>query len=220
MKKEADKKQEQKREIGFFAVINIISGVIVLCFSILTLIMSIYSAAALFFVLAVFLFLPRKITKISNWLKFLIGIVVFFIIAIIAGVNLPTIEKEIVTHNLNENFVITSKNINYSVIIYNITKEKDIVLNGQAKTTSGFFLFINGAMTNLGKDPAGPSFYNSLEDSKNNTYTYIGYNFGEGLLQPNLKRSFYYIYETPSDASGLKFGITDDYKSHIISLGS
>ena len=61
-----------------------------------------------------------------------------------------------------------------------------------------------------GNATGGFGVYASLTDNQNNTYTVLGYNFGEGALQPNLKRTFFYIFETPKDASGLEFTVTED----------
>ena len=62
------------------------------------------------------------------------------------------------------------------------------------------------------KVPVNFGAYVGMADSQNNSYEVLGYNLGDGSLQPNLKKEFYYIFETPEQATGLKFIITQDIK--------
>jgi len=212
MKKEVQKKEVQKKEVGFITVINIIVGIIIAIFCLLTLIIGLYLISALFLILAVFIFLPQKILKFSKWLKLLIGVVGFFVLLAIVGLNMPSQEPEFEAYSLNEPFILVYNKVNFSMIIYNATKEDTIILNEEERTSEGVFIKINGVLTNLENVAAGFGVYASLTDNQNNTYTVLGYNFGEGALQPNLKRTFFYIFETPKDASGLKFTLTEDNK--------
>ena len=212
MKKEVQKKEVQKKEVGFITVINIIVGIIIAIFCLLTLIIGLYLISALFLILAVFIFLPQKILKFSKWLKLLIGVVGFFVLLAIVGLNMPSQEPEFEAYSLNEPFILVYNKVNFSMIIYNATKEDTIILNEEERTSEGVFIKINGVLTNLENVAAGFGVYASLIDNQNNTYTVVGYNFGEGALQPNLKRTFFYIFETPKDASGLKFTLTEDNK--------
>jgi len=220
MKKEVQKKEVQKKEVGFITVINIIVGIIIAIFFILTLIMGLYLVSALFLILAVFIFLPQKILRFSKWLKLLIGVVGFFVLLAIVGLIMPSQEPVFVQYSLNEPFILSYKKINVSMVVYNATKEDTILLDGEEKTTVGIFIKINGALTNLGNAASDFGVYTSLTDSQNNSYTTLGYNFGEGALQPNLRKNFYYIFEVPKQSSGLTFVITTDNKQlNAIDLG-
>lgn len=221
MKKEVKKKEAGKREVGFITVINIIAGIILLLFGMLLFIIPSYIAAIAFIILGIFLLLPQKILKFSKWLKLLIVIIGFFVIVVIQGINLPSSQLEIEHYNLNENFLLTYKNLNFSMVIYNVSKEDSISIDGEEKTTTGFFLRINGGLTDIGTASSSDfSAYTGLEDSQNNSYELLGYNFGVGPFQPNLKKDFFYIFEIPKEAVGLKFYISEDKKLfRIIDLG-
>ncbi len=208
------KKEVKKKEVGFITVINIIVGVILAIFCLLTLIMGLYLIGALFLVLAVFIFLPQKILKFSKWLKLLIGVVGFFVLLAIVGLNMPSQEPVFVQYSLNEPFILSHKEINISMVVYNATKENTIILNGEEITSEGIFIKINGALTNLEKSPVNIEIGVGIVDNQNNSYTYLGYNLGEGPLQPNLRREIFFIFEVPKQASGLKFIIEED-KRHF-----
>jgi hypothetical protein len=214
------KKEAEKKEVGFITVINVIVGIIIAVFCVLALIMGLYWIGAGFFVLAAFIFLPQKILKFSKWLKLLICVVGFFVLLAIVGMNLPSQEPEFTSYNLNELFIINYNEVNISMVIYNATKEDKIILNGEERTSEGTFIKVNGALTNLGKSPTGVETNILLMDNQNNSYNIIGYNLGEGALQPNLKRDIFYIFEVSNEAAGLRFIVAED-KTHFkeISLG-
>src|SRR4030042_842562 len=141
MKKEV---KEEKKEVGFITVINIIAGVILAIFSLLTLIIKLFLPAGLFFILAVFIFFPQKFFKFNKWLKLLIAVVGFVAAITIAGYTLPSQQPQFVNYELNEEFIISYNKINFSMMVYNSTKEDKISLDGQGKTTNGVFLLVRG----------------------------------------------------------------------------
>ena len=212
MKKEVKKKELQKKEVGFITILNIVVGVILTLFCLINLFSGLFLTGILFLALAVFIFLPQKILKFSKWLKLLIGIIGFFVVLIIIGLQVPSQELDFEYHSLNEDFILSYNKINISMVVYNATKEDTILLNDEEKTTTGIFIKINVALTNLEKLPVNFGAYVGMADSQNNSYEVLGYNLGDGSLQPNLKKEFYYIFETPEQATGLKFIITQDNK--------
>lgn len=212
MEREVKKKEVQKREVGFITVINVIVGVIFVIFCVLTLIMGLYLIGVLFLVLAVLLFLPQKILKFSKWLKLLIGVVGFFVLLAIVGLNMPSQEPVFALYSLNEPFILSHKEINISMVVYNATKEDTFILNGEEITSEGVFLKVNGALINLEKSPVNIEIGVGIIDNQNNSYTSLGYNLGEGPLQPNLRREIFYIFEIPKQVSGLKFIVEEDRK--------
>jgi len=206
------KKEVQKKEVGFITILNIVVGVVLALFCLLTLFSGLFLAGILLLALAVFIFLPQKILKFSKWLKLLIGVVGFFVVLIIIGLQVPSQEPDFEYYLLNEDFILSYKKINVSMVVYNATKEDTIFLNDEEKTTAGIFIKINGALINLEKVPINFGAYVGMTDSQNNSYEVLGYNLGDGSLQPNLKKEFYYIFEIPKQASGLKFIVTQDNK--------
>ncbi len=208
------KKEEPKKEIGFITVINFIIGILLLLFGVGLLIINNYLGSYLYgiftVVLAIFLFLPQKILRLNKWLKLLIVVAAFITIAIIGGMNMPSIEAGFIYHNLNEDFTLTFNNINFSMVIYNTTKETKVLVEGEEKTTNGIFLLVYGAVTNLGKSATDFGFYSDLTDSQNNTYSIFSFYFDEGGLQPNMKKNFFNVFEIPKNASGLKYRVKDN----------
>ena len=214
------KKEVEKKEVGFITILNIVVGVALALFCLLTLFSGLFLTGILLLALTVFIFLPQKILKFSKWLKLLIGVVGFFVILIIIGLQVPSQEPDFEYHAFNEDFILSYKKINVSMVVYNATKEDTIFLNDEEKTTTGIFIKINGALTNLEKVPVTFGAYVGLTDSQNNSYEVLGYNLGDGSLQPNLKKDLYYIFEIPKQASGLKFIVTPDNKNFkAINLG-
>ncbi len=209
---------EGKKEIGFFAVINVISAIIIVLIGLIVLAMGAYAAGALFIALSVFLILPHKFLKMAKWLKFAIAFALFFTLVIYTGSQAPQFNPPAVEHKMGEEFTITSKKINFSVSIMNVSKETALLFNEQERTTEGFFLIINGFITNKGDAPAFLSFGDGIIDANNKTYSHLGYNFGEGPLQPEVKKSFNYVFELPKHIIGPKFWIKDDAKVHNVIL--
>jgi len=103
------------------------------------------------------------------------------------------------------------------MVIYNATKEDKIILNGEERTSEGVFIKVNGALINLIKLPVNIGISVFIIDSQNNSYTNLGYNLGEGPLQPNLRREIFYIFEVPKEATGLKFLVAED-KKHLMEI--
>jgi len=211
------KKEVQKKEVGFITVIDIIVGIIIAIFGLLSLFGGLYLYGALFLVLAIFIFLPQKILKFSKWLKLLIGVVGFFVLLAIIGLNMPSQEPVFEIYSLNENFILNYAEVNLSMVIYNATKEDKILLDGEERTSEGVFIKVNGALINLIKVPVDVGMSVLMMDSQNNSYTALGYNLGEGPLQPNLKREIFYIFEVPKDVTGLKFFVVEN-KNHLMEI--
>ncbi len=210
MERKVKRKEAQKKEVGFITIINIIVGVILAIFCVLTLIMGLYLVGVLFLILAVFIFLPQGILKFSKWLKLLIGVVGFFVLLVIVGLNMPSQEPVFESYNLNEPFILSPEEINISMVVYNATKEDTLTLNGEETTSQGVFLKVNGALINLEKSPVNIKIGVGVIDNQNNSYAILGYNLGEGPLQPNLRREIFYIFEIPKQVSGLKFIVEED----------
>jgi len=213
-----NKKQEEEKEIGFITVINTIAGIIYVIFGFFSLILAIsyspiiYISMVLFFGLAVFLFLPKKVIGMNKWLKLLIAIAGFFVATIIVGANIPRAQLNFEEHNLNEEFIITYNNINFSMIVHNSSQTDKLIVDGQEKTTSGIFLLVRGEVTNNGNYASDLSFSSGLMDNQNKSYSLHSSSMEPGGIQPGLSRNFMSVFEIPKSASGLKFLVADQTK--------
>ena len=212
------KKEVEKKEVGFITVINVIVGIILVIFCLLALAGSFYLVGALFFVLAVFIFLPQRILKFSKWLKLLIGVVGFFVLLAIIGFNVPSQEPVLEIYSLNEPFILNYGAVNLTMVVYNATKEDKIILGGEERTSEGVFIKVNAALINLVKLPVNIGINVWIMDNQNNSYTPLGHNLGEGPLQPNLRREIFYIFEVPKEVTGLRFLVAED-KKHLMEIG-
>jgi len=171
----------------------------------------------LFFIPGIFAAVPKKYLRISRPLKVIIFILVYFTLIIISGLNAPQPEQQYEYYMLGESFNLSYGDNTFSMEINNISKETQMILHdGQNLTTSGFYLFVNGGVKNLGKNPLDFNFESELKDNQNNSYSLLAFNFGTGVLQPNLERKFSNIFEIPKDISGLRFIVKD--KTKIIKL--
>ena len=201
--------KEESKEVGFVTVLNIIAGIIIAVFCLITLISGLFLSGILFLILAVFIFFPQKILRFNKWLKLLITVVGFFIVIIILGFNAPSQEPEFINYNLNEEFIIIYNNINFSMIVHNATKEEVILVDGEERTTNGIFILVQGSVTNLGTIPTDLGFSSGLSDNQNKSYNTLYFNFDLGGMQPNLEKDFVDIFEIPANARGLKYIVTD-----------
>lgn len=164
----------------------------------------------LFFIPGIFAAVPKKYLKISRPLKVIIFILVYFILIIISGLNVPKQEQQYEYYNLGQPFNLNFGNNNFSMSVNSANKETKAMIDGTERTTNGIFLFVHGAVTNLGKTATDLGFSSELKDNKNNSYSILAFNFDEGGMQPNLEKNFFNVFETPKDASGLNYIVRDE----------
>ena len=211
MKKESKK---SLKEIGLWVIICwvslVLAGVMAIFSGVVTIQADQFFIGFLFFVLAVFVFIPRKYLKISRSLKVVIFIVLYFALLIISGLNASKIEYQYEYHNFEQSFNLTFGDNIFSMIIYNVSKETEIIVDGEERITPGIFLFVHGSVTSLGKVSTDFGFYSELKDNQNNSYSVISFQFDKGGLQPNLEKDFFNVFEMPKDAFGLKYIVKDE----------
>ncbi len=223
MKKE--KKQPPIKEIGVWIVTCWIfagfAGLISVFSGIVTIKAGQLFIGLLFLVFGAFVFVPRKYLRISKPLKVIIFILAYFTLLIISGINAPKPEQQYEYYNLEQPFNLTFGNNVFSMKIKNISKETQIIVNnGQNISSSGFYLFVNGEITNLGKVTSDLQFESELKDSKDNLYILFATDTRVGGFQPNLEKKFYNVFEIPKSASGLKFFVKDKTKViKVVDLG-
>ena len=220
MKKRAE---QPIREIGVWTVTCWIFTGLAVFFSVFSAVVTIKAGhiliGLLFFIPGIFAAVPRKYLRISRPLKVIIFILVYFTLIIISGANAPKPEQQYEYYNLGDSFNLTYGEEVFSMRIDNISKETKIVVNtGQNLTTPGFYLLVNGGITNLGKitygntNPFSSKFSSELKDNEENIYALFGTNNKVNGFQPNLEKKFYDIFEIPKQASGLKFFVKDKTK--------
>jgi len=219
------KKENKKsiKEIGVWDITCWISAGLAVLMSIFSAVVTIKAGqlfvGLLFFIPGIFAAVPKKYLRISRALKVIIFIVVYFALIIISGLNAPQPEQQYEYYNLGDLFNLDYGKEIFSMKINNITKETQIMVdNGQNLTTTGFYLFVNGEITNLGKITVhntnlfGVKFISELKDAQDNIYVPIATNTRVEGFQPNLEKKFYYVFEIPKPALGLKFFVKDNTK--------
>ncbi|MDP1696030.1 MAG: hypothetical protein Q8L29_03890 [archaeon] len=220
---------EHIKEIGVWNVICWISIGLAVLFSIFSTVVTIKAGqifvGLLFLIPGIFAAIPKKYLRISRPLKVIIFIFVYFILIIISGMNAPKLEQKYEYYNLGDSFNLTYGEEVFSMKINDINKETKVMINdGQNITTSGFYLIVNGGITNLGKityhntNLFNIKFISELKDNQDNIYTIFGTNTRVDGFQPNLEKQFYDIFEISKQASGLKFLIKD--KTEVIKVVS
>jgi len=215
--------KEPVKEIGVWNVTCWVFVGLAVLFSIFSAVATIKAGqiliGLLFFIPGIFAAVPKKYLRISRPLKVIIFIVVYFTLLIISGLDSPKPEQQYEYYNLGDSFNLTYGEEIFSMKINNITKETQIMVNdGQNITTSGFYLLVNGGITNLGKITYHNTglfdvkFVSELKDNQDNTYILFATNNRVNGFQPNLEKSFYDIFEISKQASGLKFFVKDKTK--------
>jgi energy-coupling factor transporter transmembrane protein EcfT len=220
MKKQVQKDPSLVKKVfsTIFFTLIIIIGVISILTSIAGFSRGLIIFGSLYLILGVFAFFPKKIIKISNGKKLLIVLSVFIILLILSIIFNWSTSEEIFNHDLQEEFILDGEASNISVIIYNTTKATTIILNNQEKTTTGYFLFINCELINLGKSAVTLNPIYDIIDNQNKTYAGMGFSSYQESFQPDLKKQIYFLFEIPTSAEELKFRIRDQTGLHIINL--
>ena len=203
------------REIGIRDVISwMFISIAVLIFilsGIVTIQAGQFFIGLLFFVPVVFIAVPKKFLKIkmSKALKIVILIIVYFILLVVSGLDAPMPEQQYENYNLKQPFDLTFGDNVFSMNIDSISKETEINVDGEDISSSGYFLFVNGSVTNLGKVPLDFDLQSELRDSQDNLYTVMALKSNLDMVQPNLARNFSCVFEIPKEISGLKFIMKD-----------
>jgi len=173
----------------------------------------------LFFIPGILIVVPKKYLRISRPLKVITFIIVYFILIIISGLNAPKPEQQYEYYNLGDSFNLIYGEEVFSMRIDNVTKENQITVNDEQNlTTPGFYLIVNGKITNLGKTTYHNTnlfsikFASELKDNQDNIYALFETNTRVNGFQPNLEKSFQDIFEIPKQALGLKFFVKDKTK--------
>jgi len=219
--KKSSAKEQPMKEVGVWTVTCWIfvglAGLISVFSGIVTIKAGQLFIGILFFIPGIFVFIPRKYLRISRALKVVIFILAYFILLILSGANAPKPEQQYEDYVLGQPFNLTFGNNVFSMKIVNISKETKISINnGQNISSLGFYLFVNGEITNLGKATSDLKFDSELKDVEDNLYTLFATDTRVGGFQPNLGKKFYNIFEIPKQASGLKFFVKD--KTSIIKV--
>jgi hypothetical protein len=205
-----------KKDIGLWMVVSFILAILAALLSIFSGVVTIkagqFFVGVLFFILAGFLFVPKKYVKITGVLKGTIFVIVYFTLILISGWNAPQPLQQYEYYSLGQSFNLTSDEAVFSITIYNTSTSANLKIDGKETTSSGAYLYVNGVLTNTEKIPAVFNLRSELRDSEDNLYNLLAINLGVGSFQPNLERNFSHIFEIPKDVSGLEFSIKDRNK--------
>jgi len=220
MKKEVEKEQSAVGKFfpKAFFVLSIIIGVISILTTITSFFLGFILSGVLYLILGIFTFLPRKIIKLPNWAKFLIALAVFLILLIVSAVYWE-VPNALIEHNIQETFILDGGASNLSMTVLNTSKEASILIDGEEKTTEGYFLFVNCELTNLGKSAVTVTPLYDIVDSQNRSYAGLGFSGTQESFQPDLMKQVYFLFELPQSAQDLKLRIQDAIGIHIIELG-
>lgn len=126
---------------------------------------------------------------------------------------------QIISYSLGEQFTVSSSGANFSMTINNLNITNTTSLESIEIATAGFYLYVNGELTNTGSETYDLMYLTGLKDNENKFYSELAYNFGEGALAPGIKKNFYYLYDIPQNVSGLKLIVKDDKNTKFINLG-
>ncbi len=219
MKKEVEKRESSRGKVFSLIcfILIIILGIVSFVGGIMGLFYGLYVQGILYFIAALFAFLPKKITKVPNWVKLLIIIAVFGIVFFMGRIPALMAETNFLYHNTGESFMLDGGD--FFFFFYNLTKVTSVLVEGETKTTDGYFVFVNCGITNLKEDSLKmyPEFV--LMDSQNNTYEGLGFGEYNEYFQHDLKKETYFLFEVPKTSQGFTFILRDDIGIHFVDLG-
>lgn len=204
-------------EIGLKTVFGYIISALFLFFFIILAIETIKTGQVvigiLYATLSILVIVPHHFIRVTQSLKFIIIIILFFVVAGISGHNTSLKEQKYKNFDLGQEINLSFGKNAFSIVVketqwdYKFTSsEKGI------PTTSGTFYNVKADIVNLGSEAVNFKFEKApeLKDNQNRLYTLYATSMPVGeKLQPSVAKEVSYIFEIPKDASGLSFIIKD-----------
>ncbi|MFH1899642.1 MAG: DUF4352 domain-containing protein [Patescibacteria group bacterium] len=203
------------KEISLKTVVRYIFNALLLIFFIFSGVVTVKAGqlivGILYYVLAVLIIVPHHRLKVTQSLKFVILIILFFILTIISGVNNTPEKQKYEYFSLAQEFNLKYGGNTYSIVVRDVRQETKIIVQEKEVTTSGYFLIVRLDIVNLGSESIDFKLGKNPEliDNQDRRYTLYGSNIPAGKLQPSVAKEVSYFFEIPKDASGLKFIIKD-----------
>jgi len=208
-------KSVTKGEIGLKNVFSFILDGLLLLFLIILGVETIKAGqlfiGLLYFILSLLVFVPHHFLRITHALKIVIIILLFIVVAAINGKNTPPVEQKYDKFSLNQEFNLVYGNNTFSMTVNEAKPNAKISVSGKDVTTSGSFIIITGDIKNLGSEAIDFKFKTDPEllDSQGRRYTLYGAAVPVGKLQPSVAKEMSFVFEIPTDATGLKFVVKD-----------
>jgi hypothetical protein len=165
----------------------------------------------LYLLLAILVLVPHHRLRVTSVLKYIIISILFVLVAFLNGRSNPLVEQKYEYFKLNDTVNLTVGNKIFPTIVHKVGQETKIMLGGNVVTTTGYFLIVDGDITNTGleainfKFPTNPA----LKDAQGRTYSLRAITASELKLQPSVTTSFSFVFEVPKDSTGLSFIIKD-----------
>lgn len=203
------------REMSLKTVIGYIFNALILVFFIFSGVVTVKAGqlfvGILYYALAALVVVPHHLLRVTKSLKFVILVIVFFILTVISGANNTPEKQKYEYFNLAQEFNLKYGGNTYSVVVQDVRQETKIIVQQKEVTTSGYFLIVRATIVNLGSEAIDFKLGKTPEllDSQDRHYTLYGSNIPTGKLQPSVAKEVSYFFEIPKDASGLKFIIKD-----------
>lgn len=167
----------------------------------------------LYFTLSILVLVPHHFIRITQSLKFVIIIILFFVVAGISGRNTPPKEQKYENFNLGQKINLSFGKNAFSMVVKETQRDYKFTSSEKGiPTTSGTFFNVKADIVNLGSEAVNFKFEKApeLKDNQNRLYTLYATSMPVGeKLQPSVAKEASYIFEIPKEASGLSFIIKD-----------
>ncbi|MDD2678924.1 MAG: hypothetical protein PHG04_03845 [Candidatus Nanoarchaeia archaeon] len=192
-----------------------IFGIMFIIFSLISLSRSNIVPTASYFLIAIFIFLPKSIINLSGKKKAIIIAILCIIIGIYNNIQNGTETYEY--YNLTESFSLPS-NPEYNISITRIVNQPNITTANMTYITDGFFLLIYANLSSVNKTIA-PMFVLVNSEGQN----YNTFNLNDSLIEQNdsFNDELFAIYNLALNTTKLSLIFTETTLTHfnIINLG-
>ncbi len=206
---------------------RIIFGIVLIIFALISLSRFNATAALLYIIISIFIFIPGKKFKIhSKWIKVGIVIIAILIVGFINHFSLVS-EPIIEEYSLEQEFLLPN-NPNFALTITQAVKEPKIIVSGQEYVSDGTFLLVYfnmrfaGNISSLQENNSIPfSMSFVLKDSDGIEYISLDMDTTEMPQTEALEAGqSFYLFNTPLNATGLKliFTAKDINKFAVVDL--
>lgn len=203
------------KELGIKNIVGFIISALFLGFFVTATVVTIkagqLTAGIFYLLIAVLVLVPHHRLRVTPALKYIIILILFFIVAAVNGKNNPTPEQKYEYFKLNDTFTLTVGDKTFPTVIKIVGQQTQLMLGEKIVTTTGYFLAVTGEITNTGSESVNFGFPKEpeLKDAQGRNYSLFAKINIEGELPPNVAKSFSFVFEIPKDSTGLTFIIKD-----------
>ncbi|MDP2907012.1 MAG: hypothetical protein Q8O03_03665 [Nanoarchaeota archaeon] len=204
---------------------RIILGIVLVIFALISLSRFNATAALLYIIISIFIFIPGRIFKIySKWMKVSIVIAAILMVGLFnhffVNINAPVVEE----YALGQEFLLPN-DPNFALTITRAIREPTIMVKEQEYVTDESFLLVYlntkfvGDISALPADNTAPlSMSFTLKDSDDNEYAVLDMDTKEMPQTQTLEKGeSFYLYNIPKNATGLKLiFIAEDINKFVV----